>query len=203
MPTASIFQIMKISNILPLPLLAAFALVTPIAKAVLIDHGPTGEYFKDTDTGNFWYDPVQFVGMSRTQVNTFQSSSPIWSWASSTQIQLFLGKSSSAGTPLEDVMGLRQYSTSTTSGPGWLGFYESTDQSDAWRVQSFTDVPDFELITGTGPLNVLGSNEPVGAWLVSTIDPVRGVPDKGSTVLLLGAGLLALLALAAIRRKLK
>jgi len=50
------------------------------AHAELRDWGPEGEYFYDTDTGLYWWDPAEFVGWSYSDINAFVTASPIWKW---------------------------------------------------------------------------------------------------------------------------
>lgn len=155
-----------------LVLLAAFAIFHSSADAQLVDHGPTGQYFQDTSTGLYWFDPAQFVGQSRATIDAFVQSSTIWQWATSAQITALSGSSTTSGLPLETVMGARQY-TLNNGGPRWIGYHSLATAPDGWLVQSFSS-PGFTTIDGSGFQNNVITWGP-GAWLVSTVDPVNSL----------------------------
>jgi hypothetical protein len=164
------------------------------ATAALIDHGSAGQYFHDTATGLYWYDPAQLVGQTRAQMDAFATASAQWEWATAAQIEALDGQSSEGGVALETVLGARQY-TLVTGGPRWLGYYAETGQPDGWAVQASAspdtishtgfqhDAASFQGITG------------VGGWMVSRVDPV----PEPQTLSLVAAG--ALLAVARLRRR--
>lgn len=152
-----------------LPILTiAFSVLAFPARAQLVDHGSAGEYFHDTSTGLYWYDPAQFLGQSRPTIDAFVQSSPIWQWATSAQINALNGKSTTTGQTLETVMGPRQF-TLTNGGPRWIGYHSSATAPDGWLVQSFNSA-GFTTIDATGFQNNVITWGP-GAWLVSTVDP--------------------------------
>ena len=51
--------------------------VTANLHAELIDWGSEGEYFYDTDTGLYWWDPAEFVGWSYSDIDDFVTANPI------------------------------------------------------------------------------------------------------------------------------
>ena len=174
-------------------LVGALMLASP-ASAALIDHGAGGQYFHDTATGLYWYDPAQLVGQSRAQMDAFVAASPHWDWATSAQIDALDDQSSVGGVALETVMGARQY-TLVGGGPRWLGYYAETGQPDGWIVQASAS-PD--TISSTG-FQADAASYPgisgVGGWMVSRVDPV---PEPHVLALITPA---ALLAAARLRRR--
>ena len=174
-------------------ILGSLLLASP-AAAALIDHGPGSEYFHDTATGLYWYDPAQFVGQTRAQMDAFVTASSHWEWATAAQIGALDGQSSVGGVPLESVMGSRQY-TLGNGGPRWLGYYAESGQPDGWAVQAFTSL---DTVSNTGFQND-AANFPgitgVGGWMVSRVDPV----PEPQLLSLVASG--ALLAVARLRRR--
>ena len=73
-------------------------LLTSNLHAELRDWGDEGEYFHDTDTGLYWWDPAEFVGWSYNEINAFITANPTWKWATSDEIDALVGKSS-VGVP--------------------------------------------------------------------------------------------------------
>ncbi len=169
-------------------------LVAGPASAALIDHGVAGEYFHDTATGLYWYDPAQFVGQSRAEMDAYVAANPHWDWATSAQIQALDGQASSGGVDLEQVMGTRQY-TLTGGGPRWLGYYDEPGQPDGWIVQA-NGSPD--IVSSTG-FQHEAANSPdivgVGGWMVSRVNPV---PEPHVLSLAVPA---AIVALSRLRRR--
>jgi hypothetical protein len=151
-----------------LVLLVVFAAFVSPSVAQLVDFGPAGEYFYDSSTSLYWYDPAQFVGQSRAMIDAFVQGSPIWQWATSGQIDALNGKSAPVGQALETVMGPRQFSL-TNGGPRWIGYHASASAPDGWLAQSFNS-PGFTTIDATGFQNNVITWGP-GAWLVSTVLP--------------------------------
>jgi len=135
----------------------------------LEDHGPNGRYFFDTTTHLYWYDPVEFLGMSRLAVDAFVQESPIWDWASSDQIDGLVGKETRDGSPLATIIGDPQFSSIR-----WIGYYEDTSFPDGWLIQASNG--DDQITTSGGQGNV-GTWNP-GAWLVSTFDPLEFLPPS-------------------------
>lgn len=153
--------------------LVAFALslllaVAPPAGAELQNHGPYGEYFHDTVTGLYWFDPCAFHDQARITVDFLDAYSSVWSWAAQSEVEALMGQTAEAGSSLEDVMGLRR-STITGGGPRWLGFYFGSGD-DGWLVQSDAG-PEFATVTTTGP-QASAYSLGAGAWFVSAVDPV-------------------------------
>ncbi len=134
----------------------------------LVNVGQSGQYFYDSSTGLYWYDPALWVGQTRAAINAFVQSSQIWTWATSAQINALNGKSAPTGQTLVSVMGAPQY-TLSNGGPRWIGYHSSATAPDGWLVQSFSS-PGFTTIDGTGFQNNVITWGP-GAWLVSLTSP--------------------------------
>lgn len=168
-------------------MVVGWLLMASPAAAALIDHGAAGQYFHDTATGLYWYDPAQWVGETRAQMDAFVTASPHWRWASSAEIDALDGQSSLGGVPLESVMGARQY-TLNGGGPRWLGYYAEVAPHDGWLVQA-GGPPD--TINDTG-FQIDAASYPgitgVGGWMVTRVDPV---PEPQTLSLVASAALLA------------
>ena len=176
-----------------LGLVIGWLLLASPAAAALIDHGPSGEYFYDTSTGLYWYDPAQLVGQTRAEMDAFASASPQWAWATSAQIDALAGQSSGGGVPLESVVGPRQH-TLNNGAPRWLGYYADPGQPDGWIVQAFTSL---DSVSSTGPQTDAATFPDitgVGGWMVSSVDPV----PEPQILWLASSG--ALLVVAGLRR---
>ncbi len=159
--------------------------------AELRDWGPEGEYFYDTDTGLYWWDPAEFVGWSYSSINTFVTASTIWKWASSDEIDALVGKSSEGGVPLTEVMGPHQFQTGCLgdgtwySGSRWIGYFENSPaQPDGWLVQTALDCGTTPVVNDLSTLGDSGFQRGVenwthGAWINSTVNPYpwRCYPD--------------------------
>ena len=116
-----------------LVLLLLFAGAIP-AGAELQNHGPNGEYFHDTVSGLYWFDPANFHEQARITLDLMADYSTTWSWATSGEVDGLLNQVSPVGSTVEDVIGPR-HSTLTGGIPRWLGFvYGSGD--DGWLIQS-------------------------------------------------------------------
>ena len=142
----------------------------------LVDYGSNNEYFFDTTTRFYWYDPAEFVGMSRQEVDVIVQQSSIWNWATSAQVDELVGKASAGGSDLDSAMGTQQFTLITNGGYRWIGYYESTIQPDGWLVQTGANRSS---ITDSGFQNYVASWNP-GAWLVSTVDPLSTAPAVSS-----------------------
>ncbi len=153
------------------------------ANAALIDLGASGEYFRDTNSGLFWWDPANFVGQTKAQIDTFVSSNPNWKYASAAEIDGLLGQSSVGGIPLTDVMGAPQFITfdiNDGNGARWVGYFDETTADpglpgdpDGWNVQTVLGggLNDLTTIGDTGFQNDVANWDP-GAWINSRINPV-------------------------------
>lgn len=135
--------------------------------AELENCGLHGEYFHDTTTGLYWFDPVIFQGAYRGSIETTVTHSTTWNWATSAQVDALVGQTAATGFSLEDIIGIR-FSTIGSGGPRWLAYYAEADP-DGWLIQSSSS-PDFNTFTDSGSQGgaaALGA----GGWLVSSIDP--------------------------------
>jgi hypothetical protein len=188
------------------------------ARATLVDHGPNGEYFRDTDSGLFWWDPAQFVSMTKAQIDAFVAGDPNVKYATYLEIDDLMGKSS-GGVPLTDVMGPGQFPllAATTigvlSGTGWKGFYDGNCPSgnaacpfgaNGWNATTLLQgdpnpLADLSTIGFTG-YQVSVDSFVRGAWTNSRIDPVAAAVPEPAAFGLFGLGL-AGLGIAARRRK--
>lgn len=159
----------KIIPVLPVIFIFALILTTWIspARAELENNGPYLEYFHDTVSGLYWFDPCTFNGDYRASIDMMAVHSGNWQWATSAQVDALVGQSAVAGSSLDDVMGVRS-TTIASGGPRWLGYYAET-VPDGWLAES-SDTPDFALMTGSGSQSGAASMG-AGAWLVSATDP--------------------------------
>ncbi len=142
------------------------------AAGQLTDAGLNGDCFHDSQTGLYWYDPGYFAGQPRGSLDMMLSHSTTWRWATSAEIDSLVGKTCSdciQDETLEDVMGPR-FSTITSGGPRWLGFYAETDP-DGWLIES-NDAPNFVNLTDSGFQNG-AAGMGAGAWLVSSTNPLE------------------------------
>lgn len=174
-------------TIIPLLGLCVGTLLATPSSAALIDHGAAGDYFYDTNSGLYWFDPAHFVGQTRAEMDLFAATSKDWDWATSDEIEALEQQSTVGGVSLESVMGARQY-TLGGGGPRWLGYYAETGQPDGWIAQA-ADTTDtissagFQFDAASFPGTV-----GVGGWMVSRVDPV----PEPTTITLAALGLLGL-----------
>jgi len=147
-------------------LLLLFAGALP-AGAELQNHGPEGEYFHDTVSGLYWFDPACFHGQARITLDLMADHSTTWSWATSGEVDGLLNQVSPVGSTIEEVIGPRH--STITGGMRWMGFcFGSGD--DGWIVQSENE-PFYTQITSTDS-QANAYNFSCGAWFVSAVDPV-------------------------------
>lgn len=148
-------------------LLCLLTLATLASAGELADHGPGGEYFHDSDSGLYWFDPAGFDGWTRFGVDSFIACATSWALASPTEVDALDGSWAVAGATLEEVMGPRQ-ATVTGGGPRWVGFCGATDP-DGWLLQATSG--GFDTITDS---SAQGGTESLthGAWLVTATDPL-------------------------------
>ena len=150
------------------PVLLLLLSTVPPAGAEIVDHGPQGEYFHDTVTGLYWFDPALFHEQARVTLDLLADHSMVWGWALQSEVEALMGQTAVAGASLEDAMGLRR-SSIANGGPRWLGYYFGS-ANDGWLVQS-DDLPDFATITATSH-QAGAASYGAGAWFVSAVDPV-------------------------------
>jgi len=162
-------------------IITALLVLTSFVHAGLVNHGTDGEFFFNSDNGLYWYDPGEFVGMTRDEIDSFVSASSIWEWASSSQIDDLVGQSSSASEPLNTIMGPQQFNLSN-GGYRWIGYYNSTVQPDGWVVQTSFPVNDTTIIASSSQQLSVARWDP-GAWVVSKIDPINPIPAPGAILL--------------------
>jgi hypothetical protein len=129
--------------------------------------GQYNEYFHDTVSGLYWFDPGVFYSHHRSGMDSMATHSTIWNWATSAQIDDLVGQTAATGFDLEDIIGPR-ITTIANGGPRWLGYYAETDP-DGWLAES-NSTPDFATMTGSGYQGGAASMG-AGAWLVSSTNP--------------------------------
>lgn len=127
-----------------------------------------GIYFYDMGTDLYWYDPGEFHGFPRVDVETWLSTHPAWRWATESEVFGLLGKSTMDGQPLELTLGDRTASH-TSGGPRWIGFFDGTGLIDGLLIQSDIE-PGFDILN-TGSTQANAGAFGAGAWLVSETDP--------------------------------
>lgn len=136
--------------------------------AVLEDYGDNGEYYHDLGTDFFWCDPATFYGMTRAEVETWLTENSGWRWASATEVYDLLGKTSTDGTALDQIIGLR-LTTIANGGPRWVGFYDQATEPTGILIQAGVS-PQFHLMDNAGTqagAETLGA----GAWVINEDDP--------------------------------
>jgi hypothetical protein len=144
-----------------------------VTAAVLEDYGSSGEYFHDQGTDFYWCDPATFYGMSRAEVITWLGENSGWRWATAEEIYALLGKTSTDGTALVQIMGLR-LTTVASGGPRWVGFYDQETEPTGILIQAGID-PHFYLLDTAGTQGGAGSMG-VGAWVINEADPTPVAP---------------------------
>lgn len=157
--------------------------------AELQNLGENGEYFYDTDSGLYWWDPEKFQGWPYEDIEEFLDKNPFWKWANSDEIDGLVGKSSEGSIPLNQIMGQQQFNTGYLvngiwySGFRWIGYYDNTPENpDGWLVQTYFDAGppvenDLTTLGESGFQNYVDA-WPHGAWLNSYINPLSQSIDS-------------------------
>jgi len=197
----------KSASLLAAVLLAA-GLASP-AQAVLMNHGDSGEYFFDTDSGLYWWDPEAFVSLSKTEIDDFVAANSKWKYASHFEIDALIGKSSAGGVPLTEVMGAHQLETAvlTTSGwfvgSRWIGFYDGICSladcgilnPDGWIAETVLNgdplpLSDLSTIGDAGYQGSVDGRPVRGAWINSRFDPLAVAEPEAFSLLAAGLAML-------------
>jgi hypothetical protein len=177
------------------------------AHATLVDVGSNGEYFHDTNSGLYWWDTAQFVGDTKTEIDTYVNLNSNWKYATAAEIDTLSGQSSAGGVPLTDIMGAHQFEISSASdgnGSRWIGYFDETSAPscptlcpDGWLAQTVLGggLNDVSTIGGTGFQGNVITWGP-GAWVNSTLNPVP-VP---AAVWLFGTALIGLVGFSKRRK---
>ncbi len=196
--------------------LGAFLIVIAMSGNVaagLVEYGLSNEMFFDTTLDLYFYDPHEFQGQRRGEVDTWLASHPIWRYAAPKEISHLLSNNLPVGDPAGTdwmIMGdpTSQGAYETASGSmrylhHWSGWMEDTPRDpDYWPHNDHADwatltmgynIPtagqdgtyaDFALGYDYGEYAV------GGAWLVTDVDPLSTpIP---TTLVLLGSGILGL-----------
>jgi hypothetical protein len=198
-----------------LALIAALSLPAAPAHAVLMDHGDNGEYFFDTESGLYWWDPATFVDDSKTEIDAFVAANADWKYASYVELLALIGQMSDAGQPLDEVMGPAQLLLGPPSNRAfrWVGYYDgicpvgpcAVPDPDGWNVQTVFDTTVFPFTLDSSTIGSSGLQGQVetrparGAWINSAVDPFPTVDEPAdvgepATLALLGVGLLGFAA---------
>ncbi|MGD1878701.1 MAG: PEP-CTERM sorting domain-containing protein [Kiloniellaceae bacterium] len=198
---------------------AAVPLATP-AQAVLMNHGTGGEYFYDTATGLYWWDPAAFVNQSKAEIDAYVAANTDWQYASYQQLQALNGQISLGGVPLDEIIGREQFRPAIFAdgtaavGRSWIGFYDGLCPLGACIVANPNGWIVGTLLTRTplaSDLTVVGYTsyqtqvelDPLhGAWSNSLVDPLSAVTEvaEPATLGLFAAGLAGLGVLRRRRR---
>jgi hypothetical protein len=173
----------------------------------IVDWGNSNELFHDTDTSLYWYDPIEFQGWSRSEVDAWLSSNTSWAYATYNQLfELY------EHLPIEYPISIPWLS---------MGAYTSIEVGDTllykWEGYMAPEIVnantyDAAVLSKTDTVATQAGGKmvgkwsqattlwygdtPGGAWLVSQTNPVP-IP---AAIYLLGAGFAGLVG---IRRKLK
>jgi hypothetical protein len=73
-------------KVLILSIVALSITMSAPARSELIDYGLDREMFYDTATGQYWYDPVVFLGQSREQIDLLLADNPEWKLANKDEL---------------------------------------------------------------------------------------------------------------------
>ncbi len=142
------------------------AAVDPMTSTIVLEND--GIYFHDLSTDLYWYDPSEFFGFTRSDVEGWLVSNTGWRWATEADVFGMLGMRSVSGAPLDEIIGMES-SYIANGGPRWVGYFDQDGIVNGLILQS--DIGgDFNILnTGSTQANA-GAFNP-GAWLVSDIDP--------------------------------
>ena len=168
-----------------------------VGNATLTNAGDQGEWFFDSLTGLYWYDPGAFSGASRDKVDSFVETSSVWQYATRSQIlALFEAyKAVEQSSTLYDIIGKPTGAVGIEGYGGVLdafeGFYaESGPGSLALYVEP-RDNPTI-FFPWMIPAERTLATSTSGAWLVADRGSSgSGVPEP-STLFLVAAGLVGL-----------
>jgi len=142
------------------------ATVDPEAMPRLVDLGDSGEYFHDTNTDLYWYDPVAFEGQTRTEIQAWIDGQTEWRWATAEEIQALVGMMTEEDVDTIDILGEPQMGGLTSR---WIGYYAQATQPDGMLMEARW-FPERSLITNVGTQALVENWDP-GAWIVSESDP--------------------------------
>lgn len=171
---------MSIKQIITIPILLLSSLT---AHATLVDLGGNSEYFHDTGSGFYWWDPATFVGQTKAEIDTYVSLNSDWKYATAAEIDALMGQSSAGGVPLTEVMGAHQSETfdvDSGNGSRWIGYFDETSADpglpgdpDGWAAETLLGggLNDPSTIGATGFQNNVIIWGP-GAWINTMVNPV-------------------------------
>ncbi len=142
------------------------AAVDPVVSTAAIEDA--GIFFHDLLTDLYWYDPSEFFGVDRADIEIWLGANPAWRWATRDDVYRLLGKRTSDGSPLVEVMGPPS-TTLSNDRPRWMGYFAEDGIVNGMLLQADID-PLFDIFsTGSTQANAAAFNP--GAWLVTDVDP--------------------------------
>ena len=183
------------------------------ADAKLIDYGSTNEMFFDSTLNRYYYDPHEFQGQTRAEVDVWLANHPNWRYAAPNEISQLLSNDLPIGDPTGTdwmIMGepTSKSAYQTAGGSirysydwgGWMTyiptddtFFPHYDHEDWAAITMRYNVPSAgldETYVDFYPGYDYGEYAIGGAWLVTDIDPISTpVP---APLLLLCSGVLGL-----------
>ncbi|GEM_PF-3086163 len=164
-------------KLLILSIVALSIVMSSSARSELVDYGLDGEMFHDTITGLYWYDPGEFLGWSREEIDLFLADNPEWKLASQLEIvSLYLNytyiSGSQPGSSMVAYLGEPTYITSTHI--YWRGYYLNTPysypSSNAYLNENLWCEGGFSGVSTSARLPIDG--QLIGAWINTDIDPL-------------------------------
>ena len=145
---------MKARFFLSIVILALFLSFSSKANATLFDYGNTGQYFFDDITNLYWYDPIEFSGWTRLQVDQFIIVNSNWEYGSLTDIKNFVSNYG-VSNPQTDVLSAylgdpsAVFISSTYEIRQWRGYFSSTGP-EVFGGPSTNDGYGFKSFVGYG-----------------------------------------------------
>lgn len=176
-----------------------------VAKADLINAGDNGEWFFDSLTGLYWYDPFMFSGANRDQVDSFVQDHSLWQYATFAEILTLYDtyKVIDQNAHLSEIIGQATGAIGIEGYGGVLdgfeGFYAGSGSGSMELYVERRDMPTI-FFPYMAPAERTVATSTSGAWLVANRDPSGSPVPEPSTLLLAVTGLVGLAGFRRIRQ---